>query len=64
MPVINIKMSSTTDEKKKELIQKLTETASEVTNISKGAFTVFIEEYPHQSIGVGGEVLSDIMAKQ
>ncbi|ADD67017.1 4-oxalocrotonate tautomerase family enzyme [Denitrovibrio acetiphilus DSM 12809] len=59
MPVITMQISKTTVEKKKELIEKLTAAAAEVTNISPSSFVVFIEEYEHDNIGVGGQTLTD-----
>lgn len=51
-------------EKKKELVQRLTETASEVTGIAPQAFTIYIHENEHDNIGVGGRVLSEILAER
>jgi 4-oxalocrotonate tautomerase len=57
VPVITMKMKKTQPEKKKELIEKLTAAAVEVTNSPSSSFTVFIEEYEPNSIGIGGETL-------
>jgi 4-oxalocrotonate tautomerase len=59
MPVIQVEISTLTKEKKKEIIEKVTETMSEVTNIPKQAFTVYINEHDPDSIGVGGVPLSE-----
>lgn len=64
MPVINIKMGKITDEKKKELIEKITETGVEVTQIPESSFTVFVEEYDYANIGVAGQVLAEKFANQ
>ena len=64
MPVITVKIGKTDTKKKKELIEKLTKTAVDVTAISEGAFLVFIEEYDFHNIGVGGQSLADKMAGQ
>lgn len=64
MPVITIKMKKTQPEKKKELIEKLTSAAVEVTNSPASAFTVFIEEYEPDSIGIGGQTLSEKLANK
>jgi 4-oxalocrotonate tautomerase len=62
MPVITIKLKKTQPEKKKELIEKLTMTAAEVTNSPASAFTVFIEEYDTDNIGIGGQSLTEKIA--
>lgn len=59
MPVIQVEISTLTKEKKKEIIEKITQTMSEVTNIPKQAFTVYINEHDTDSIGVGGVPLSE-----
>lgn len=64
MPVITVKMRKIPTEKKKELIEKLTATATEVTNTPASAFTVFIEEYELDNIGVGGQALSEKLANK
>lgn len=59
MPVIKVEISKTSKEKKAEMIEKLTKTMSEITNLPAQAFTVFINEYDTESIGVGGVSLAD-----
>jgi 4-oxalocrotonate tautomerase len=59
MPVIKVEISKTTKEKKTEMIEKLTKTMSEITNIPAQAFTVYINEYDADNIGVGGVPLSE-----
>ncbi len=59
MPVITVEMTHQTKEKKKEIIEKLTKTMVEITDIPAQAFTVFINEYDRESIGVGGVPLSE-----
>lgn len=59
MPVIKVEIAKTTKEKKTEIIEKLTITMSEITNIPAQAFTVYINEYDTDSIGVGGVPLSE-----
>lgn len=51
MPVITIKTGKTPPEKKKELIEKITNVAVEVTSSPASSFTIFIEEYDGDSIG-------------
>ncbi len=64
MPVITMRTGITQPDKKKELIEKLTKTAVEVTSIPASSFIVFIEEYELDSIGSGGQTLSEIMANK
>jgi 4-oxalocrotonate tautomerase len=58
MPVIKIDLWPVSQEIKAELIQKLTKTASDITNLPQSAFFVYIREYPTDAIGVGGIPLS------
>lgn len=59
MPVITMKTGQTQPDKKKELVEKLTKAAVEVTSIPASSFMVFIEEFELESIGVGGQTLSE-----
>jgi 4-oxalocrotonate tautomerase len=59
MPVIKVEISKQTDETKKEIIARLTKTVSEVTKIPEQAFTILINEYDKENIGVGGIQLSE-----
>ena len=59
MPLIKVSCSKITEpEKKEELIKKLTMAASEVMGIAPSSYTVYIEEYERENIGVGGKSLS------
>jgi 4-oxalocrotonate tautomerase len=64
MPVITVQMAKNSAEKKKELIEKLTSAAVEVTNIPASSYTVFIEEFEYDSIGVGGQTLAEKFANK
>ena len=64
MPVIIMKTGKTQPDKKKELIEKLTKTAAEVTAIPASSYVVFIEEYELDSIGSGGQTLSEKMTNK
>lgn len=64
MPVITIKTGKTPSEKKKELVEKITNAAVEVTGSPASSYTIFIEEYDGDSIGVGGQTMSEIMARK
>jgi 4-oxalocrotonate tautomerase len=59
MPVIKVEMTYQSKEKKKEIIEKLTQTMVEITNIPAQAFVVYINEYDSDSIGTGGITLSE-----
>ena len=59
MPVIKVEITKQTKEKKKEMIEKLTKTMNEVTGIPEQSFTIYINEYESESIGVGGLPLSE-----
>lgn len=48
MPYISIESGRLTAEQKKELIKRLTATASEITNIPEQFFTVTIKELPDE----------------
>ncbi len=54
MPVIKLSISELDEMKRIGLISGLTKTASEVTGIPEKSFIVLLDEYPAQSIGVGG----------
>ena len=59
MPLITMKIAPLPKEQKKELAQKMTRLASEITGIPEPAFTMFVEEYPTENIAVGGTLLSE-----
>ena len=61
MPLITMKIGELSSQKKKELIEKLTQTAVEVTSIPASSYMVFIEEYELDSIGFGGQTISEKM---
>lgn len=55
MPYISIESGALTSEQKKELIERLTTTASEITNIPAQFFMVTIKELPDENFGIGGK---------
>lgn len=59
MPVVKVGISKLTKEKKKEVIERVSETLSDITNIPKQAFVVLIDEYDADNVGVGGVQLSE-----
>ena len=62
MPVIRIDIGkdSMTAELKKQLIEKLTQAAVEVTHIPTQAFVVIIDEHEDANFGVGGVTLDRV----
>lgn len=60
MPYISIESGALTSEQKKELIERLTTTASEITNIPAQFFTVTIKELPDENLGIGGKPIDEI----
>jgi 4-oxalocrotonate tautomerase len=63
MPVIQITMGRSSTEQKKELIERLTADAIDITRIPASEFTVLIHELERESIGRGGRTCADIMAE-
>ncbi len=62
MPVIRIDIGKQglSIERKKQLIERFTDAAVEVTRIPKQAFTVLINEYDDANVGVGGVTLDKV----
>ena len=63
MPVLSYEGGKLDKDQKEELVRGFTELAAKVTRIPKEAFYVYIKEYPEDSIGVGGLLLPDYLAK-
>ena len=64
MPVIIFEGGKMEPDKKKELIGRLTRASAEVTGIDAQAFIVYIHENELNSVGVGGEVLEEVLARR
>jgi 4-oxalocrotonate tautomerase len=64
MPVINLDLGlgQTNAEQRRQLIQRLTADAVEITGIAAEKFTMFINEIPFENIGVGGKTVKEIKA--
>lgn len=69
MPYISIESGRLTAEQKKQLIERLTATASEIlcrakrfaySNIPEQFFTVTIKELPDENFGIGGKSIDEI----
>lgn len=53
MPIINLTMGPLTTEQKKEIIERVTTTLMDITNIPEHSFTCIINELPLENLGVG-----------
>ena len=64
MPVITIELGAgqTNEVQKQELIHRLTSDAVEITGIAAERFTMFINEFPFENIGVGGKTVKESRA--
>lgn len=60
MPYISIESGKLTTEQKKQLIERLTTTASGITDIPAQFFTVTIKELPDENFGIGGRSTDEI----
>lgn len=60
MPYISIESGKLTTEQKKQLIVRLTATASEITHIPEQFFTVTIKELSDENFGIGGKSIDEI----
>ena len=60
MPLITFESGTISEEKKSELIRRLTEVASEVTRIPRGSFFVSIRELPDENIAIGGKTVKEM----
>ena len=60
MPYISIESGRLTAEQKKELIEQLTATASEITHIPAQFFTVTIKELSDENFSIGGKSIAEI----
>lgn len=62
MPVITVDLGILPNrETKAELVKALTKAASEATQIPEDKFTVLLNEFDKDNIGIGGKLLSDIL---
>ena len=64
MPFIKIEAGKMDRDKKEKLVTGLTKVASETLGISESAFTVLIKETEMDNWGVGGKMLSDVLASR
>jgi 4-oxalocrotonate tautomerase len=61
MPIITITMRKTAPETKKQLIEKITATAVEITSIPDHHFVFSINELDDTNLGIGGKTIEDIL---
>lgn len=61
MPVVQITMTQTSKETKKEIIQEVTKAISKVTKEPEQAFTVVITEVSTDNFGVAGHQLTEMI---
>lgn len=60
MPYIAIECGAMSAQQKKELIERTTAVASEITRIPERFFMVTIKELPDENIGIGGKTIDEI----
>ncbi len=60
MPIITVEGRALDIEKKRELVAKITEIATQIYNLPKETITVVIKENPPENIGVGGKLIVDL----
>ena len=63
MPYISVESGALSSAQKAELIQRLTQTASEVMHVPQEFFTVTIKELPDQNFGIGGRTIDKVKAE-
>lgn len=63
MPCIHLEIGKLTPEQKREVATSLTDAAAKATGAPREAFYVFIDEYEHENVAVGGTLLSDRPAR-
>jgi len=64
MPHISIQGPALPLEKKRELVQKMTEVASEIYQIPREKFMIHIQDFPKENTGSGGILLIDKKSSQ
>lgn len=63
MPVITYEAGQMSADVKKQLIERLTTVAMDITGAPRQYFTVLIRKQPDENIGVGGEPLCEMKAR-
>jgi 4-oxalocrotonate tautomerase len=63
MPTIFFYGPKLDKEKRKEMIKSFTDTASRLTGIRESAFVIYLRESSPGDVGVGGELLEDVLKR-
>ena len=63
MPLITIESGELTTKQKEQLIEKMTQVASQITNVPSDFFFVTIKELSDSNIGIGGKTIDKIKAE-
>jgi len=63
MPIISWEGGKLSKEQKKDLIQKFTELAVEITKVPAKFYSVVIREQQDENLGFAGETVEEIKAK-
>lgn len=63
MPLITIESGQLTTVQKSELIEKITQLASEIMHIPNEFFFVSIKELPDENIGISGKTIDKVKAE-
>ena len=63
MPYISVESGVLSNDQKVELIQRLTQTASEVMHVPQEFFTVTIKVLPDANFGIGGRTIDKVKAE-
>jgi len=64
MPTIFFYGPKLEKEKRRVMIKEFTETASKLTGIDRSAFVVYLRESVPEGVGVGGELLEDVLKRR
>ena len=59
MPVINVEGPRIDRERKRELVERITQTASQVYGLPEGSIIVLIKENEAENVAVGGSLICD-----
>ncbi|MFP4170497.1 MAG: 4-oxalocrotonate tautomerase DmpI [Methanomassiliicoccales archaeon] len=59
MPVITVEGPQIDRERKRELVEGITETASQIYRMPKGSIVVLIKENQAENVAVGGSLICD-----
>lgn len=63
MPTITMEVGKLPREQKKDLVEKFTEVAVEITGIPKQFMLIVIREWPDENLGLDGTTLEEIKSK-